>query len=146
MERTWSKREPTSDQMKVGNRYRIPCVLRDGHFVPIYDHSHTDEETGQPQAHYHVDCRFRPAWMETIRIDVIEGEQIYHRVMECLTEKEWLNTPFPMIKVVPMNHENLKCKRCPHRGYYLGDMTPDETGTIKCPLHGTKVNIKSFSQ
>lgn len=32
---------------------------------------------------------------------------------------------------------------CPHRGYPLGQVTPDANGVVTCPLHGLRINAQT---
>lgn len=128
-----------------GKEYIVPCMMFSEHIIPIIPHIHSDVENGQEEEHYHLDDRF----------DYIKGGSHYpivcpvriapsdypdHTVeyvpMVAVKKTIETHTPVEMIKESKLNMDNLKNDRCPHRGYDLSNVEPDENGVRRCPMHG----------
>lgn len=133
-------------------------------WVPVWPIDHDDRDIGFPEQHYHVDWRFvsnkdircivkalyglkcpdgpiEDMLQEIILLvivikDVIEGPEEWPQC--CYRTR--LTWPYhhraPEKLEIKLKGAKLKCNRCPHWGFDLSTVPPDENGIIQCPGHG----------
>lgn len=128
--------------------------------TPILNCFHSDRENGQQEKHCHTDYRFvrcsrmTSGDMEIIRVEDTHSAQDFapeSRVFLHGSEKiEYIAlpvidpgafygiTPVSMISKSKLKHNCIHKGKCPHRGFDLSQVAPDENGIITCPLHGLK--------
>jgi hypothetical protein len=117
--------------------------------TPIYDCLHDDIENGQDYKHYHQDTRWDLLDEQLLNFKIVHNIRpipkdylgIIHLKLNKIHELEQYPTPNNMIP--NYSQVKLNCLKCPHRGYDLSNVKPDELGIIICPLHGTKIRAKS---
>jgi hypothetical protein len=145
--------------MEVGKLYSVPCVqVRQDYlfrtkfleWIPVLPNLHDEIEIdGDPIKHYHADSRFinpelksyLPAIIETwlVSTETTVKELPY---FQDFTDKQPAYFPFLSGQYLVLK-QNVTLKKlvCPHQNYPLDECTPDENGTVTCPLHGLKWNI-----
>ena len=126
--------------------------------LPIINHPHNDVENGQKETHYHLDYRFLKhnsdsnfpsiknkhslhVFGSEIRPTKDSGDLEYH-LLPVINENFSGVTPVSLIKKSKLKHKCIHKGKCPHRGYDLSQVKPDENGVKICPLHGLKFNKK----
>ena len=114
-------------------------------YYPIHLHKHNDIENGQREYHYHVDTRYWTEYDVGIRfpLPLEENQKLVYRYMERKRTHEKFPTPIRMIKKSKLKHKCIHKGKCPHRGYDLTNVEPDENGVITCPLHSLKFDAKT---
>lgn len=119
--------------------------------VPIYDCLHDDVEFGQSYKHYHMDTRYcslrkedKPQYI--LHTDPRPLPENYEGIIYMDLYLDISVEPYPTSnKLIPQyTGTKLNCKTCPHRGYNLKDILPDEDGVITCPLHGTRIDNETL--
>lgn len=113
-------------------------------YYPVYPHLHNDAENGQEIPHYHIDHRIATTnAVQAIRIEVgTKGytvSKIEYLPAKFLGHKHGEVTSVNLLSNSIMNVKNLNRNRCPHRGYDLSKIVPDENDVITCPLHSLKI-------
>lgn len=136
--------------MNVGEIHKVPCAIvprgnKAPWVIPIYDNLHDDRENDQNYQHYHADTRFIHGkhLAKTgfpLRIPGGTVIKIYKRRLQ--RRNEMYHTHPSLIEKSPLNWDNVKEGKCPHKGYDLSDEVPDCNGVVTCPLHGLKVKLK----
>lgn len=133
--------------------------------TPILNCFHSDEENGQQEKHYHTDYRFvrcsrmTSGDMEILRAEDRHSEQnfspesrvflhnggkIEYIALPVIDPNAFYGiTPVSMISKSKLKHSCIHKGKCPHRGFDLSQVAPDENGVITCPLHGLKFDSKT---
>lgn len=115
--------------------------------TPLIDHLHTDKENGQFEPHYHADTRYRRSDTSgLVRIYPHElgiYEFIAYRDVEKISEEWGAKTPTSFISKSKLKHKCIHKGKCPHRGFDLTNVKPDENGEIVCPLHSLRFDAKT---
>jgi hypothetical protein len=145
---------PTDEQslwldIKTDNAIKI-------HILPIINHPHNDKENGQPETHYHLDYRFikhknnhnfptiinkhsKHIFGSQVRPLPNFGE-LYYYPLPVINEHFSGVTGYELIRNSKLKHKCIHKGKCPHRGYDLSQVKPNEKGVITCPLHGLEFN------
>ncbi len=145
----------------VGRVYWVPCVLgwwRDTKkWWPVMGRMHEDVKFFNfALRHYHLDRRFvgdnqvEPA----VRLplcdrsgkgdDGIISAVEYRRRVCVRADMSFPVWPSPVGKM-QRHYAGRACKRtdrgliCPHQGFALGSIAPDENGVRQCPMHGLRI-------
>lgn len=141
---------------KIGQYYDIPCAVFNENgkhmVVPVINHIHSDEKSGQDYLHYHSDNRFvsnkhvnSPSRYIPTRINLVEDiEFIGIRVRRRRFYRED-QTAITNSTLVLGNMKKTACitnGKCPHTGYDLSEIE-SVNGIIKCPLHGLTFDSKT---
>ena len=110
--------------------------------IPLIDHPHSDKENGQNEIHYHVDTRYISSLPTKLRINLPlkENQRLEYRYLTKCRENEMFPTSVKLISKSKIKHKCIHKGKCPHRGFDLSNIKPDENGIIKCPLHSLKFN------
>ena len=110
-------------------------------YVVVYDHPHSDRENGQNETHYHKDSRYQSTLEDHFRVVIPLKENYYftYKYLEKIHKREHSPTQVNLIKNSKLKHKCIYKGKCPHRGFDLTEVKPDN-GTITCPLHGLKFN------
>jgi len=126
--------------------------------TPVINHPHNDKENGQMEIHYHTDYRFVKfnengyvkmkhslhKFANKPRTQLgIDGELEYF-ILPVLNENFMVITPVGLIGKTKLKHKCIYKGKCPHRGYDLSQVPPNENGIITCPLHGLKFNLEGI--
>lgn len=153
-----------------GKFYLVWCVrgkwndtLRDW---PVWGPKHDDGKwLNLPAPHYHINRYFVDDERTTYQPlgeyhdgrgyrsnDPLPGAVLRRR--KCVTDVPY---PFPVWRAFGPHSlwrkmvsafADAECKRgigwvCPHKGFDLGSISPDDTGHIRCPLHGLLINSET---
>jgi hypothetical protein len=117
---------------------------KEEYLTPLIDHLHNDKENGQSNFHYHVDTRFIADIFKdyfNIRVDPNKlevDETIEYRWLKKYRDEIDFTTPTELISKSKLKHKCIYKGKCPHRGYDLSQVKPDENGCKTCPLHSLK--------
>jgi hypothetical protein len=142
------------NEYKIGHKYKVPCAIftqNNRYYVlPVYPYPHNDSENGQQHIHYHVDFRFihkkhhNKKTRLPIRIE-LDGRANLLRI--CMRKRTYYRnehtevTATSFIKNSELDMSNVHRLRCPHKGYDLSTLTPDNNGIVRCPLHNLKIKM-----
>lgn len=122
-------------------------IYKEEIIIPLIDHLHSDKENNQTESHYHVDTRYLEKERDYLQYDRInpnklsDNEKIEYRLLKKHTNVFKGITPVQLISKSKLKHNCIHKGKCPHRGYDLTNVLPDEKGIITCPLHGLKFDI-----
>lgn len=106
--------------------------------TPLIDHLHNDIENGQLMPHYHSDTRYvNEGTLTRIYPHELNSNQIIdYRYLNKISDNFTGSTPLKFIKNSKLKHKCIYKGKCPHRGFDLSKIKPNENNIIKCPLHG----------
>lgn len=155
----------------VGVVYLVPCVRREGAWLPVTGPRHEDRDIVKFDfEHWHYDFRFVPT--KVFRSMTWEGaraphgcvlitddgagkrlpdvgSQVEYRRMKCRREApayptERAETRWLVGLRDAYADKRVKCGKCPHRGLPLESL-PREPGTdiVTCPGHGLRWDLKT---
>lgn len=139
----------------VGQTYLVPSIqTSDYGWVPIILHLHTDEELGLPKLHVHYDYRFcNPHEVHSSKnsfdiqvLEVRKNTEYKYLPFVCVNSRNYPDACDFIsqgLSHIAELHELCKNRKmvqniCPHKGYSLKSVQPDENGIITCPLHGAR--------
>lgn len=116
--------------------------------TPLIDHLHTDRENGQEDAHYHMDSRYivnkeRSIYLRVFPNHLKANERLEYRMLKKQTNKYSFSTSVNLISKSKLKHDCAHKMKCPHRGFDLSGVEPDEDGIITCPLHSLQFDTKN---
>lgn len=154
----------------IGKFYLVPGIVHlfmgRTKWWPIHGPQHEDaDDIGFPEQHFHVDSRFLSGRDYRKACNYISSaafhstplsENAYYDIKIGSVEykarryqREYDAFPYDKAKWM----EKLERKYhgvcikdslvCPHRGALMHAITPDEKGTIICPLHGLRWNVNT---
>lgn len=150
---------PTGE-LKLEETYRTsPLVI-----YPIINHLHHDKENGQNYYHYHIDYRFielkglggayhpipkqkgrNHVYAPSVRYNLLDADdkdyKITYHAFKCLRQQQYATAGFVQLSKIEGDchaHNN----KCPHKGYDLSQVVPDQDGVVTCPLHGLQFKNK----
>lgn len=144
--------------VKKGELYMVPCIVKEEggnlYVNPVINHPHNDRENGQDSVHYHVDYRFikyrggkedplpllnhsRHLFAIQPRPQIGRDGKLEYIALPVINEEFAGGTAVELIKNSKLKHDCIYKGKCPHRGYDLSQVSP-ENGIITCPLHGLK--------
>lgn len=143
-----------------GRYYVLNCMS----WVPVWPQLHDDANIGFPEKHYHVDWRFVSDEDIKCIANLSYGDRVYRASIDDILEsvillvitsesvkrgpEERLQCCYRNHLTWPFHHNaperlekllsgaKLKCWRCPHWGFDLSTVKPNEDGIIQCPGHG----------
>jgi hypothetical protein len=157
----FEKVENIKRPLRKGERLLVPCLVKEYfdtiYITPIINHPHNDRENGQEEIHYHTDYRFvkfdkngaikrehsRHCFADEFRPQPIINGDLEYFILPVINEIFFGATAVGLIKKSKLKHKCIHKGKCPHRGYDLSQVRPDEDGIITCPLHGLKFNAET---
>jgi len=118
--------------------------VREQKVIPLYNHPHSDKENGQEEIHYHVDGRYIKDYPKDFRISLPlkSNQRLEYRYLHKKRDNEIFRTNVNLISKSKLKYKCIHKGKCPHRGFDLSNIQPDENGIITCPLHSLKFNTK----
>lgn len=121
--------------IEPGETFLVPHV--DG--VPVLWPPHRDPHTGQPDPHFHGDPRFGGIAMARYESMEVEWKPATATRGDFGFGKTSVQTIAPAIERIPRHRNCLKGGAyCPHGGFNMRQVRPDENGLLVCPLHGMR--------
>jgi hypothetical protein len=154
----------------VGKKYLVPCFSWNTHWnkawFPIIGEFHADPDLGVSDEHIHYDSRF----LSDRQIDSLTNKkpELYSREILVLGSVIWqpkhkgflvenrIKLCRREMQVFPLvfqqrytdlhtkfDGKKVKCGKCPHRGFPIGNLPVDDLGYVICNGHGLKINTRT---
>jgi len=133
----WSDQEAWLDNEPHDRWSVMKSSIMKQKIIPLIDHPHSDKENGQKEIHYHVNSLYVDNYPLEFRISLPlkENQKLEYRYLKKVRNIEIFSTTVKLISKSKLKHKCIHKGKCPHRGFDLSNIKPDENGIITCPLH-----------